>query len=175
MLTNSRTGCQIGFAGVCGLETKNAPRAQNLEWMWVLHNVVSCLGFCLRRETRLRLAVKSRAPFYLPLLQRRRGAATVTQPIRRDDGPSTAALAASRGHAAGPAPGDAVAPRSYSTVHRTRPAWWQDCSAEQLQAAISNGAYAERRATSAERRLLAQESFPHECSLSPATASVVPL
>ena len=60
-----------------------------------------------------------------------------------DDGPSTAALAAARGHAAGSAPGDAVALRSYSTVHRAPGVQHGEDGgpargAEQLLAAMSN-------------------------------------
>ena len=54
-----------------------------------------------------------------------RAAATArVRPIRHDDGPSTAAPAAARGHAAGSARGGAAAKRSCSTVHRTRRAAW---------------------------------------------------
>ena len=48
-----------------------------------------------------------------------------TQPIRHDDGPSTAAPTATRGHAAGSTRGGAAAPCSCSTLHRSTRGWRQ--------------------------------------------------
>ena len=48
-----------------------------------------------------------------------------TQPIRHDDGPSTAAPTATRGRASGSTRGGAAAPCSCSTLHRSTRGWRQ--------------------------------------------------